>query len=204
MPTPIDIRIIKLGGSLFEATQTPQLVQAWLKKNPEPRNVWLTGGGRWADEVRRFDQTQTVSATSIHWAAISAMSLTANLLAGWFPSWPQVSSCDQLDRWQQADDGPTNVILSTESILRRLKCDLPCSWDVTSDSIAAWLAVKLSIPQLVLLKACEIPDNDPQALAQLGIVDRYLPTIDLSCIEFRCVNLVDWSNDSTVSVNRLQ
>ena len=187
----LPLRVIKLGGSLIESTKTPQLVQTWLSENRDARNVWVTGGGRWANDVRKFDQTHAVPKASTHWAAISAMSLTANLLAGWFPSWPMIVSCEQFDRWQHAGDGPTNVILSTDSILRQLNCDLPCSWDVTSDSIAAWLAVKLSIHQLVLLKACEIPNNDPHALSQLSIVDRYLPTLDLSNIEFRCVNLVN-------------
>jgi 5-(aminomethyl)-3-furanmethanol phosphate kinase len=50
-------------------------------------------------------------------------------------------------------------------------------WDVTSDTIAAWLAEALGASGLLLVKSCELPDgcDDPALLAAAGIVDRALP-----------------------------
>ena len=43
--------------------------------------------------------------------------------------------------------------------------DLPASWDVTSDSIAAWVAHEVGAERLVLVKAAHGP----------GVVDEYFP-----------------------------
>ena len=41
----------------------------------------------------------------------------------------------------------------------RLPLDLPASWDVTSDSIAAWVARRTGAGRLVLVKAVAIVDD---------------------------------------------
>ncbi len=47
------------------------------------------------------------------------------------------------------------------------------SWDVTSDSLAAWLAKQLTANELILVKAAKIPDKiDVQQMANQGIVDQ--------------------------------
>jgi aspartokinase-like uncharacterized kinase len=51
--------------------------------------------------------------------------------------------------------------------------DMLTSWDVTSDSIALWLARRLNAERLVVVKACEVVR--PYTLAELsesGLVDR--------------------------------
>ncbi len=61
---------------------------------------------------------------------------------------------------------------------------LPHGWDVTSDSIAAWVAGQLGARCLVLLKAMDdVTDErgdarteiDPEALVAAGIVDEHFP-----------------------------
>jgi dihydroneopterin aldolase len=50
--------------------------------------------------------------------------------------------------------------------------DVPASWDVTSDSLAAWLAATLNAERLVLVKACAIPHGlDAERAHEHGIVD---------------------------------
>ena len=90
-----------------------------------------------------------------------------------------------------------NFILQTKSWLiaadhdSELRRRLPYSWDVTSDSIAAWVAIKLRATQLVLLKSCGIPRVSVTELAGLGIVDAYLPTLNpsLKISRFVCQRL---------------
>jgi len=49
---------------------------------------------------------------------------------------------------------------------------------VTSDSLAAWLAARISAARLVLVKACAIAPHatrDARALAAAGVVDASFP-----------------------------
>jgi aspartokinase-like uncharacterized kinase len=55
--------------------------------------------------------------------------------------------------------------------------DLPASWDVTSDTLAAWLAGEIGADRLVLVKSARLPlgPTPTAALARDGIVDPILP-----------------------------
>jgi 5-(aminomethyl)-3-furanmethanol phosphate kinase len=54
--------------------------------------------------------------------------------------------------------------------------DIPESWEMTSDSLAAWLARKIEATRLVLVKSTGAPSPlDPAALAEAGLVDRLFP-----------------------------
>jgi aspartokinase-like uncharacterized kinase len=51
------------------------------------------------------------------------------------------------------------------------------SWDVTSDSLAAWLARRLDADKLILVKSCPVPEGEPspEELRRLEIVDAAFP-----------------------------
>jgi dihydroneopterin aldolase len=55
--------------------------------------------------------------------------------------------------------------------------DIPASWQVTSDSLAAWLAGKLRAARLLLLKQVELPRHPVgvNELVERGIVDPAFP-----------------------------
>ena len=51
--------------------------------------------------------------------------------------------------------------------------DIAESWDITSDSLAAWLANKLSAKQLTLVKSASIDQNlSLQELSLVGVIDK--------------------------------
>jgi 5-(aminomethyl)-3-furanmethanol phosphate kinase len=52
---------------------------------------------------------------------------------------------------------------------------LPRSWDVTSDSIAAFLSIAWRAAALVLVKSSPRPAGQSAAAARRGLVDKYFP-----------------------------
>src|SRR5260370_40673337 len=69
-------------------------------------------------------------------------------------------------------DGQVPVWLPTPMALGA--AEIPPSWDVTSDSLAAWLAGKIGAERLVLVKQVEPASGTARVadLAERGIVDR--------------------------------
>ena len=71
-------------------------------------------------------------------------------------------------------------------------CPLPHTWDCTSDSIAARVAVAAQIHELLLLKSTDIPaDTDLAQAAAAGWVDACFPTAAES------LHQIDWMNPRT-------
>jgi hypothetical protein len=54
---------------------------------------------------------------------------------------------------------------------------LPSSWGVTSDAVAARVAVAVGAGELVLLKSAPPPPGDAAAWAACGYVDAWLPRV---------------------------
>jgi aspartokinase-like uncharacterized kinase len=136
---PLAPLVVKLGGSLHHRVQD---IVPLLCKSERPLMV-IPGGGRFADAVRR----EQVGSDAAHWMAIAAMEQY-----GWFIASHGVRATDTL-----AVPETTRVFLPYISM--RQHDPLPHSWDVTSDTIAAWVADKLGIELLVLKSVDGIPLN---------------------------------------------
>ncbi len=106
--------------------------------------VVVPGGGAFADEVRRADRRFALGDSAAHWMAILAMDQYGHLLADLAPGAAVTRSRRELA------PGRLNV-LAPSAWLRRAD-PLPHSWDVTSDSIAAWVARALGCRRLLLVK----------------------------------------------------
>jgi aspartokinase-like uncharacterized kinase len=122
--------VVKLGGSLHH--QIPDIIPL-LCKSERPLLV-VPGGGLFADAVRQ----ERVDDDAAHWMAISAMEQYA-----WFIASRGMRTTDILAV-------PETTAIFLPYISMRLHDPLPHSWDVTSDSIAAWIAAELGIELLVL------------------------------------------------------
>jgi aspartokinase-like uncharacterized kinase len=122
--------IVKVGGSLYN--QIPNLIPI-LKGSKRPLFI-IPGGGPFADIVRQCN----IDNDSAHWMAIAAMEQY-----GLF-----ISSFGILTTDQMAEPLKTTVFLPYRCL--RLTDALPHTWDVTSDTIAAWVAGALGFDLLVL------------------------------------------------------
>lgn len=131
MDTPL---VMKVGGSLFH--RIPSLVHEL--KDAGRRILIVPGGGFFADTIRELG----VDEESSHWMAISAMEQV-----GWYIASFGVQPVD-------APVEPKGLEVLLPYTLMRTRDPLPHRWEVTSDTIAAWVAHILDL-ELILLKSVD-------------------------------------------------
>lgn len=149
-PAPnAQLAVVKVGGSLAARPgDLRRLGQAIAKAARGHTVVVIPGGGPFADQVRAFDKAHGLSADSAHWMAILGMDQFAHALSDVIPESEIVE--DRLG--MQTVHGEGRVPVLAPSRWLRATDELPHSWEVTSDSLAAYLATLLGADQLVLVK----------------------------------------------------
>jgi aspartokinase-like uncharacterized kinase len=200
---------LKLGGSLLDWDRWPQALGDWLKRQAPAANVLIVGGGALADVVRGWDRIYGLDASAAHWLSAGTMSVTAQLAKRLLPNVPSTarfeSLVEGLDSRHNVEESDGLLVFDPAEFLARVEPTvpgrvLPHGWHVTSDSIAARLAVVLRAAELVLLKSA-LPDlvaaPDKRQLqvatleqaAAIGFVDAFLPELAAELPRIRCVNL---------------
>ncbi|MDI1300079.1 uridylate kinase [Methylotenera sp.] len=170
--------VIKLGGSLLGA---PELLRwlALIVKFGDGKVVIVPGGGLFANSVREAQQISNASDEVAHQLALLAMDQFGLLLAGMNPDLVTASSELELAErgWQHRGIIwlPSKMVLADTSILQ--------NWEVTSDSLSAWLANKLGAEQLILVKSKSLITYQKEAPSKLQhLVDDEL--IDSQFVNF--------------------
>ena len=135
----------------------------------------VPGGGPFADGVREVDRRIGLSDSAAHWMAVLAMDQYAHLLASRLAHGVLVESVAGIRQALASDRLP---VLAPSPWLRAVD-PLPHSWDVTSDSIAAWIAGALGASQLVLVK--------PPGAVRTRLVDAYFERAAAADVESRIV-----------------
>ncbi|QDT55665.1 Amino acid kinase family protein [Caulifigura coniformis] len=190
-PRPLPATVVKLGGSLLELKDLAARLRGLFSLLDKTGGIaTVVGGGPAADLVRRWDEQQTFSDREAHWLAIRAMRLTEELVAIRAPECGNIES----DRGEVREMLLYNrrVILSIEPMLEAAAKEfLPrpaASWDVTSDTLAAWAAKYLGVSRLVLAKSVDPPAGGLAAATEQGLVD---PMFERSAegLEISWVNL---------------
>jgi aspartokinase-like uncharacterized kinase len=111
----------------------------------------VPGGGPFADAVRDFDRLVGLSAEAAHWMAILAMDQYAHVLADRIAGAVLVEEPGAVSEVVQTG----KVAVLAPSRWMQSAVVLPHSWDVTSDSVAAFVAGALGAERLVLIKPTE-------------------------------------------------
>jgi 5-(aminomethyl)-3-furanmethanol phosphate kinase len=143
------LTVVKVGGGLTANPGALQRVCATLAEAArEQPIVVVPGGGPFADAVRKFDRSIAISAETAHWMAILAMDQYAHALAGLIPGAVLVDEVGSIGEIQ----GMGRTVVLAPSRWMRSADVLPHSWDVTSDSIAAFIAGALGATRLLLIK----------------------------------------------------
>jgi aspartokinase-like uncharacterized kinase len=146
--------VVKVGGAVLAADALAALARI----PADGRTLLVPGGGPFADTVRRVDARLDIGDDAAHWAAILAMDQYAHVLAMRVPGATLVTA---------PGSGVALPILAPYGWLRAID-PLPHSWDVTSDSIAAWVAGAVGATRLLLVK----PVTEGPSL-----VDRYFECV---------------------------
>jgi aspartokinase-like uncharacterized kinase len=148
--------VIKLGGSLIHRAR--ELVKEIIEySNATGEKILIVPGGAiFADTVRRISATEEAA----HWMAVLAMEQYGYYIA----EGTRAKLVDSLN----IDEGVS--ILLPYNLLKN-KDELPHTWDVTSDTIAAWAASKL--------KARFIKATDVDGIYLDGVLKKELKASEL-------------------------
>jgi hypothetical protein len=141
--------VIKVGGGLLgHVDHFQRVIAAVSDASLTRRVVVIPGGGPFADAVRRVDERLALGAEEAHWMAVLGMDQYAHLLAARIEAGVVVSTRAEVAAAHRSRRVP---VLAPSTWLKAAD-PLPHSWDVTSDSIAAWVAAELGAVHLLLVK----------------------------------------------------
>ena len=170
--------VLKLGGSLLGSSELAHWLELVVKYG-DGKVVIVPGGGLFANSVREAQQISNASDAVAHELALLAMDQFGILLAGMNAGLATASSELEIAErgWQHRGIVwlPSKMVLADDSI--------PKNWEVTSDSLSAWLANKIGAEQLILVKSKPLLTYQAEAPTPLqNLVDDEL--IDLQFLAF--------------------
>lgn len=165
--------VVKIGGSLRDRGREVIEILIKLSHDSEAKIVVVPGGGVFADLVR--EHSKEISQDTAHWMAIHAMDQYGLYLA-------DGSSVQLFEDLGKIGDSKGTFILLPYMIMRQLD-PLPHSWDVTSDTIAAWVAneigaefIKLTdVDGIFLCGSLQEEIKAEELIGKRTCIDRELP-----------------------------
>ena len=166
--------VVKIGGGLYNAPQLPRVVRR-VRDFASPVLV-VPGGGPFTDQVRAAQKRWGFTDACAHAMALLGMRQYGHMLAalGGF----EISEQIALPR-----AAAPRLWLPSEAVLAG---HLAASWDVTSDSIAAWLAGAVGADQLVLVKPLPfVAANCAPEFVDAAFYDTVGTQSNLSCTVIR-------------------
>ena len=146
-------QVVKIGGSLF-----PNYAIDLAKKLENTNSLIVLGGDEFANLIRKYDSEINFSQETNHWTAIDCMDIIAKLVNDKVESTKLAYSID--DAIAISNEGFTPIFV----VSKFLREDDPfeCSWDVTSDSIAAYISHRLNANLLIVTNVNGIYTQEPK------------------------------------------
>ncbi len=165
------MRVIKIGGSLENSDKLKKLLDCLLEGG-KGQTVIVPGGGSFANAVRELQLSTGIADEYAHRMALLAMEQFAWYLTALTPGLQTADSLSSIYKCL-AENGvalwlPYKMVSSENSV--------PASWDITSDSLGAWLALEIEADSLTLVKSARLPQRYSgwHDLSRQGLVDVYL------------------------------
>jgi aspartokinase-like uncharacterized kinase len=167
-PRPL---VVKLGGSLAGSRD----LTAWLTALDRFSGplILVPGGGAFADTVRAMQARMRFDDEAAHYMALLAMEQYGIALSRLWPRLTCVATPAAIRRAvrlnQAAYWAPAPMALGST---------LPKSWEITSDTLSAWLATEIGAKKLLLIKSADVGSKLHIGVADLvnsGTVDPLFP-----------------------------
>jgi hypothetical protein len=146
-------QVVKIGGSLF-----PEHAIELAKKLKNTDSLIILGGGEFANLIRKYDSEMNFSDDVNHWASIDCMDIIAKLVNDKVDSAKLAFSIDEVN--EVSDEGFTPIFIVSEFLKK--EDPFECSWDVTSDSIAAYVAHVLNANLFIVTDVNGIYTREPK------------------------------------------
>jgi dihydroneopterin aldolase len=161
--------VVKVGGSFARYSRLGDLVRAL--EMGRGRVVIVPGGGPFADIVRREQLKIGYDDSSAHRMALLAMAQFGLALASRSLVLKPAANVAAIEHALEEEKVPVWLPLDI------LDGDpgIPESWEVTSDSLAAWLAGRLDASRLIFLKRATPASLKTSDLVAAGVLDPLTP-----------------------------
>ncbi len=168
--------VIKVGGSL---ASSPSILKAFCRSlgsiAEKHQAMVVPGGGEFADIVRDLDKRYFLNPITAHRMAILGMDQYGLLLGQLIPNSMIAQTITEVlnivESSKLAVFLPSTLVLKSDS--------LEVSWDVTSDSIAAYIASRMCAKKLILVTDVDgIFTDDPKINPEAKLI-REISTSDL-------------------------
>lgn len=155
----LSLRVVKIGGSLLEWPELARRFKAWHGRQPPGLTFLVVGGGNSVNQLRRQQPAWGIDDDQAHWLALRLMQYHAVMLGVVLGLRPPITSWAQIA--ERLDDGVSHetttdqglALVDMYSLLQSCPDGVPATWGITSDSLAAWFAMKISCDSLFLLKS---------------------------------------------------
>jgi aspartokinase-like uncharacterized kinase len=167
------LRVIKVGGSL---AADPQKLRALCQKLSElskrHRLVVVPGGAEFADTVRQLDKRFALSKAASHRMAVLAMDQYGLLLADLMHDSVVVRDLNQIKG--TIEQGKLPIFLPSNLIFK--EDTLENSWDVTSDSIALYLAAQMGAERVLFVTDVDgVYTSNPKVDKNAKLIEKLSP-----------------------------
>lgn len=177
--------VLKLGGSLLSQA----VLQQWLllaSRKGKGQLVIVPGGGVFAEQIRLTQEQWQYSDRTAHQMAILAMQQVALLFQGLCADLVLVNKIGLITENLQQN----KVVVWLPEVAELDALEVPATWDITSDTLAVFLAKQLQAENTFLIKSAKIPAaTNLQQLSGLGIVDKACATtakklaVNVQCLQ---------------------
>jgi len=162
--------IVKVGGSLAQNPAILRRLCIGLSECAKDYKIVIVpGGGKFADVVREFDLIFALSHKTSHKMAILGMDQYGLMLADITPGSCLASTVKEIEEFPKI--GAAQILLPSHLMFE--DNPLENSWDVTSDSIAAYVANQLGAAKLILVTDVDgVFTKNPQEHSDAKLIEK--------------------------------
>ena len=184
--------VIKIGGSMAEIPDALKALCLELSNIAKKHQVVvIPGGGKFADAVRELDAKFRLPPLFSHRMAILSMDQYGLFLSQIIPN---SCICDSFQEIEQISERGKVALFLPSRVLFEEDPFKP-SWDVTSDSISAYFAIKLQATKIILITdvdgifdknpkqnsnaqlLCKVSADELLSHTERSSIDRFLPNL---------------------------